>query len=303
MPSALDLSVREEDKTLIIRYGDTELGRYVFIPDAAAYEAPKPYMHPIRSLSGVPMTVYRPWDHRWHKGLQMTWSHVSGQNFWGGPTYSHPRGYQDADNLGRIDHVRFEKVTCKEGRAVIDERLSWITSTGYPWIDEHRRQVIHDVDADRGLWALTFETRLTNIAGRSLDFGSPTTHGRPEAGYAGLFWRGPRSWTGGRIAGPMPAAGGELMGSDAPWLAFSSEHDEVDRGGTVLTIAGHSSTDVPIRWFVRREPFAAIAPSPSFEEEFTLLENESLQLRHRFVFIDHICDQEELTRLSAEFAL
>ena len=30
------------------------------------------------------MTGYRPHDHRWHKGLQMTWTHVSGENFWGG---------------------------------------------------------------------------------------------------------------------------------------------------------------------------------------------------------------------------
>ena len=50
-------------------------------------KGPKPFLHPVRALDGAPLTAFRPWDHRWHKGLQMTWTHVSGQNFWGGNTY------------------------------------------------------------------------------------------------------------------------------------------------------------------------------------------------------------------------
>ncbi|GAA3152559.1 hypothetical protein JOF29_002557 [Kribbella aluminosa] len=274
MPSSVVLSVREDDKALSISCGETELGRYVFMHDDAGYEAPKPYMHPIRSLSGAVLTSFRPWDHRWHKGLQMTWSHVSGQNFWGGPTFLPDRGYQNADNVGRIEHAGFDEVTCTGDRVQIDEKLSWITSTGERWIDEHRRHTVGDVDAGRGLWALTLNTRLRNGAGRPLDFGSPTTQGRPQAGYTGLFCRGPRSWTGGRILAPA-----------------------------ALAIAGRSSAAAPIKWFVRREPFAAIAPSPSFDDEIVLADDQTLALQHRFVFVDHVCDTEELEALGAEFAL
>ena len=88
---------------------DSEIGTYVFAPDAVASESPKPYWHPLRALDGGLVTGYRPWDHRWHKGLQMTWTHLSGQNFWGGPTYVHGEGYVMRDNAGRMRHDSFTR--------------------------------------------------------------------------------------------------------------------------------------------------------------------------------------------------
>ena len=46
-------------------------------------------------------------------------------------------------------------------------------------------------------WTLGFATTFTNVTESVLVLGSPTTEGRPNAGYGGLFWRGPRSFTGG----------------------------------------------------------------------------------------------------------
>ncbi|GGV27217.1 hypothetical protein GCM10010495_49140 [Kitasatospora herbaricolor] len=34
-------------------------------------ESPKP-LYPLDTLSGAPLGIYRPWDHRLRKGLQMT---------------------------------------------------------------------------------------------------------------------------------------------------------------------------------------------------------------------------------------
>ncbi len=50
---------------------------------------------------------------------------------------------------------------------------------------------MRDVDPADGSWALTWSTAVTNRRAEPLRFGSPTTHGRPDAGYTGLFWRGP----------------------------------------------------------------------------------------------------------------
>jgi predicted dehydrogenase len=74
---------------LEVGVGDGELFRYVYRGDTAASECPAPYFHPLRTLSGGLVTCHRPSDHRWHKGLAMTASHLSGQNFWGGGTYVH----------------------------------------------------------------------------------------------------------------------------------------------------------------------------------------------------------------------
>ncbi|MEV4396485.1 PmoA family protein [Nonomuraea sp. NPDC049607] len=297
------LAVREEDDSLAITAGDVRIARYVHQPDAPDAESPKPYLHPIRSLSGAPMSVYRPHDHRWHKGLQMTWAHLSGQNFWGGPTFSVERDYHWEDNHGHINHLAFTDVTSDGTRVVVEESLHWLSARGEHWITEQRRQVFHGVDGARGIWALDFTTTLHNVRGATLDFGSPTTHGRPMAGYAGYFWRGPRSWTGGTIIGAGGLGGEEMMGVEAPWLAMVGQHDGIDGGGTVLAVAGHSSAPAPIKWFVRNEAFAVISPSPSFDEEIALADGDTLELAHRYVFVDHMCDRAELDELGTEFAL
>jgi len=69
-----------------------ELLAYVYRAEAA-WEAPKPYVHPLRTLAGDVVTDYRPNDHRWHKGLSLTASHLSGANLWGGNSYVHGQGY------------------------------------------------------------------------------------------------------------------------------------------------------------------------------------------------------------------
>ncbi|BDZ47797.1 hypothetical protein GCM10025867_45110 [Frondihabitans sucicola] len=269
------VTVRHTGVSVEIVVGDVAIARYVFEPDAPAAEAPKPYLHPLRTLSGAPLSVHRPWDHRWHKGLQMTLSEVSGENFWGGPTYTPGAGYVWKENLGRILHTGFDDgVTAADAQdhdeVALAETLDWVASSGERWFAEHRRQRFHGVDVARGLWAFDFDTSLENVSGRRLDLGSPTTLGREAAGYTGLFWRGPRSWTGARVTAAGVPDGDDPMGVESDWLALSSQNDDRDGGATVLAIAGSSSADVPLAWFVRAEPFAAIAPSPAFGREVAL---------------------------------
>ena len=80
------------------------LFEYVYRPGGAAFEGPKPYLHPVRTLADEVVTTFRPHDHRWHKGIQMTIAHLSGQNFWGGNTYVHGKGYLPTPEVGRMDH-------------------------------------------------------------------------------------------------------------------------------------------------------------------------------------------------------
>ncbi|MFE3459594.1 PmoA family protein [Nocardiopsis aegyptia] len=289
------------DDALIVTACGTEIARYVLRPDAPAVEAPKPFLHPLRTLSGAPLTAARPWDHRWHKGLQMTWSHVSGQNFWGGPTYVHGRDYVWLDNVGSIRHERFESVEEHDGEVACTEDLTWLNSQGERWITEVRTHRFHSVDRDRGLWALDFSTALTNVRGGALELGSPTTSGRPAAGYTGLFWRGPRAWTGGDAVSSAGHRGNDIMGTRADWIAFSGQHDEIDGGATVLAFAGTSTGAVPITWFLRSEPIPVFSPSPSFDRTLTLAPGEVLALRHRLVFVDRSCAHEEITALAEEF--
>lgn len=149
---------------------------------------------------------------------------------------------------------------------------------------------------------LDFHTDLTNAHTGTLEMGSPTTHGREKAGYTGLFWRGPRSWTGADILADG-ADGEELMGTEGAWAAISGEHDGIDGAATVLAYAGTSSAPVPIKWFARSDAFACLNPSPAFDTEIKLDPGQTLRLRHRFVFIDQATDRSTLEPIAAEFTL
>ncbi|MFE2101226.1 MULTISPECIES: PmoA family protein [unclassified Streptomyces] len=277
-----------------------ELFAYVYRREAA-WEAPKPYLHPVRTLAGDVVTDYRPNDHRWHKGLSLTASHLSGANLWGGNTYVHGEGYLELpERVGSMAHVGFDEIAADEDRAVIAERLTWHPHGGELWAEEVRRVEVHDVAPACGTWALTWSSAVTNRRDEPLRFGSPTTAGREMAGYTGLFWRGPRAFRGGRIVGPG-GEGPELMGTQGPWLALSGEHDGTDGRATVVFAhapendhSGAGGTH-PAHWFVRNEPFAAIAPSWAFHEEFELAPADTLTRRYRVVVADGAWGREEIT--------
>lgn len=73
------------------------------------------------------VTDYRPHDHRWHKGLRMTASHLSGQNLWGGNTYVHGEGYLALpERVGSVAHAGFDEVSVDDVGARFTERLTGI---------------------------------------------------------------------------------------------------------------------------------------------------------------------------------
>ncbi|KUN85376.1 PmoA family protein [Streptomyces griseoruber] len=278
-----------------------ELLAYVYRPEAA-WEASRPYLHPLRTLAGDVVTDYRPNDHRWHKGLSLTASHLSGANLWGGNSYIHGEGYVAIpERVGSMAHVGFDEVSAGEGRAVIAERLTWHPYSGELWAEETRRIEIHDVDAESGSWALTWTSAITNRRDEPLRFGSPTTAGRELAGYTGLFWRGPRAFRDGRIIGP-DGEGPDLMASQSPWLALSGEHDGTDGHATVVFAHAPENDHAgahgghPAHWFVRNEPFAGIAPSWAFFDELELAPGDTLARRYRVVVADGAWEREEIAK-------
>jgi hypothetical protein len=293
--------VHPSQDRLDVRVGDVAILQYVYRPTASAFEGPKPYLHPVRTLAGDVVTGYRPHDHPWHKGLQMTATDVSGQNFWGGVTYVRDKGYDFLPNIGTMRHESFLLEVADAERVTLREKLTWHTQEGEHWVDEVRDLTVRDVDADS--WALDFATTLTNITSATLVFGSPTTSGRELAGYTGLFWRGPRDFvgggfTGGQVLAPDGQGGEDMMGKTAPWLAYVGRHDEVDRSSTLVFLdhPDNSST----HWFVRNEPFAAVNPSFAFFETVDLAAGGTLRLRYRVVVASGSWDRSRVESYLAE---
>ncbi|CAN5725496.1 hypothetical protein BH20ACT12_BH20ACT12_06760 [soil metagenome] len=165
---------------------------------------------------------------------------------------------------------------------------------GEIWIEEVRGISVGELDSARGFWSLDLSFRLTNVREQSLTFGSPTTEGRPAAGYGGLFWRGPRSFSGGEILAADGLEGPEVMGRASPWLAYVGLHDGTGHGSTVLFVDSPTNVRFPCKWFVRNDPYACVSCSFMFDEEYALEAGEELALDYRVVVGDGAWSRERI---------
>lgn len=291
------MSLQRDETALTATWNDTELFCYVFRPGDPQLESPRPYFHPLRTLAGDVVTGYRPHDHVWHKGVALSLPHVGPDNFWGGPTFR-GGGYVQLPNNGTMRHDAFDRAIATSDTTCCDERLTWVTEAGQGKVAE-RRRFGAAVWAAAGAWGLALETTLANTSGADITFGSPTTEGRPNAGYGGLFWRGPRSFTGGRVLLPDAAGGDELMGRRAPWLAFAGQHDGHGRWSTLVFADSPANFSFPSQWFVRAAPFAAVCPAPFFAATYTLAAGQELTLRYGLAIADGHLGAPACARLAA----
>ncbi|TWD79743.1 methane monooxygenase PmoA-like [Kribbella amoyensis] len=284
-------------KSIQVTAGETELFTYVYEPTDAQLEAPRPYLHPMRTVSGDLVTVFRPHDHVWHKGLAWSLPHFGHDNFWGGRTFSLETGYRQLDNNGSMDHERITQLDVADDVVRFGHELAWHTQAGAHVADEER--VLEARLVEDG-WVLVYRTTTRNVSPETVQIGSPTTAGRENAGYGGFFWRGPRSFTGGTILAPQGSGGDELRGQKAPWMGFSGKHDSTDRASTVLIVDAGDNPRHPPQWFVRSENFAAVCPAPFFSEELPFEPGATLTFRYAVLIADGASDDDRATALAAQ---
>ncbi|EFC86063.1 PmoA family protein [Parafrankia sp. EUN1f] len=311
-PAATGLGLAHElGRALTVSWRGRELFRYVYRPWEPRIESPRPYLHPLRTLGGDLVSLYRPHDHTWHKGISWSLSNVGAENFWGGRTYLRGAGYTQLDNNGTQRHVGFARLEATPAEVDVVEHLEWVTQAGGVLLTEERTLRVR-AHPDLGAWQLTFATRMHNPADRTaadraaddhtagnatagdatLAFGSPTTKGREAAGYSGLLWRGPRSFSGGPVVTPQGVGGNELMGWRGPWLGFVGKHDGAGTASTLVLVDHAANFCHPTRWFVRSDVFAAVCPAPFYDTEYGLAAGETLALGYDVLIADGPRDVE-----------
>ncbi|MGP3932910.1 PmoA family protein [Nonomuraea sp. KM88] len=292
----------ERGRALTLTSDGVDLFRYVYGPWDRRLESPRPYFHPLRTRSGRLVSLYRPWDHVWHKGIAWSLPNVGTQNFWGGVTYYRDRGYVQADNNGAIVHDGFDSISSGADRMAVKESLTWVASTGEPWFTERRS--FGALLGEHG-WTLAYATEFTNVSGATVPIGSPTTEGRPNAGYGGLFWRGPRSFSNGRVYLDGRTGGDEMMGERGTWLAYSGDHDEVDASSTLVFVddgPDDEPDDEPVQWFVRTGIFACVCPAPFFDVVRPVEPGASLAFRYAVTIADGDPGPDGAARIAADTA-
>lgn len=299
--------IHENESSVTVRGDGAPLFTYRYADFDPTDEAPRPIIHPIRTRLGRMLTASRPWDHRWHQGVSMTCAELSGCNFWGGPTYVRDQGYQFLENHGAQRH---EAWTDTDGdAATLSERLAWFSHEGTRWIDEERTISASGLDTSAGVnpesgWVLSLSFRMKNVAGHTLEFGSPTTNGRPMAGYGGLFWRAPREFYASRIlampdgADQVEETGEELMGRRSPFLAWIGKHDDttpdMPDSTTIICSDAPGNPRHPTQWFVRTGPEPYFSASFMFDEVFPLESGVEVVFSYRTAIIDGALSPDEI---------
>jgi hypothetical protein len=281
-----------------VSFEGSDLFTYVYAPDTLPIESPKPYLHPIHTLDGRLISLFRPHDHVWHKGIAWSLADVGDDNFWGGPTYVRDRGYVQLDNNGRVDHDTLIRLERSDDGVDMAHRLRWIAQDDRQVFAESRSLAVRLVgDADG--WALVFDTAMTNTSDAAIAMGSPTTRGRENAGYGGLTWRGPRSFDNGIIHTPAGSSRGEeARGTHHEWLGFSGRHDGTARWSTIVMVDSAQNPRHPTAWFVRNEAYAMLGTAPFFNEELVVAPGETLRFRYAVVIADGHDDHADVTRLA-----
>ncbi len=290
-----------QGESITVSYGKCELFRYVYCSDVAAEESPKPYFHPVRTLSGNCLTNFRPNDHPWHHALSHTITRVGEVNYWGGPSYRAEGGYQFRGDQGRQVHRDWTRLELTGDGPVIEEALEWVAPDGSVQLKEVRELEVSVLD-DQSAWSLRFASRLTNVSGAALALGNyHSSFGLEGSHYTGLLMRMARDYL---FCDFDPEVGvmaeGGLRGMEAvhgvraKWVALAGRHDTtLDRTTTVFI---DDSPAGPVHWFVR-EKLPAVGFSFQFDQDQSLGAGADLVLDHRLIMAEGALDAEGVERL------
>ncbi|MET9800009.1 PmoA family protein [Streptomyces sp. NPDC006368] len=236
---------------LVLRCAGRAVGRYHYRPALAPDLSPRPYLHPVTTLRGTPVTEERPDDHLHHLGVSVAVPDVAGINFWGGRTFVRDRGPTPLDNHGEQRHQDW-KLRDPDGFV---EDLSW-SSGGHELLRE--RRTVAATELTDTAWALDFTYSLTNRGTEDLSIGSPATNGRPGAGYGGFFWRAPRAATPPTVHTADAEGESSVHGRTAPWLALTGPD-------WTLVFAGATEETRKDPWFVRTEEYPGVGSSLAWD--------------------------------------
>lgn len=238
--------------TALLSCAGRPVGRYTYLPDAGG----RPYLHPVTTLAGTPVTEERPADHRHHLGACVAVPDVSGHNFWGGRTFVRGQGPTALDNHGVQRHLGW-KLRDPDGFV---QELSW-EADGGELLREHR--TVAAAALSETAWALDFSFSLTNPGATDLSIGSPATNGRPGAGYGGFFWRAPKEAAAPAVFSASADGEEAVHGRAADWVAMCGD-------GWTLVFAGATEETRRDPWFVRTAEYPGVGSSLAAAERLPL---------------------------------
>ncbi|MFF3444866.1 DUF6807 family protein [Streptosporangium sp. NPDC002721] len=265
-----------------LRAGSREVATYTQRGDLQPTDAPRPHLHPVRTLGGTVVTETQPADHVHHFGAGVAISDVNGVNFWGGSTYVPGVGPKILPNHGRQRRRSLRPVD-----GGFAELLDWVGPDGTVLAAEERTLVARTLpDA----WALDFAFTLDNRTGEPLSIQSSACKGRTGAGYGGFFWRAPKDSPGLDVLAEGASGERAVHGSLSPWLALTCD----DWSLLFVQTLGLDP------WFVRVAEYPGVGPALAWDAPLTV--PDRLERAITVVVADGRLSPERATALAGELA-
>lgn len=256
--------------------------------------APRPFVHPVRTLRGVVLTDRGPDDHAWHSGLGIALPDVDGVNCWGGPTYVPGAGYrwQDDHGFATVESGGVESGPVASGsgsgsgsgsvesgasdRSRLRVGIVWRGPGGGPLLREDR--TLAWGPASDG-WQLTWTSSFRAAVDRRVVLGSPGSHGRAGAGYGGWFLRF-APCTDVVVRTPDGSGEDQVHGSVAPTVSWTGSFD----GGRARVLV--EALDHHDPWFVRVAEYPAVGSAMAWDSPTVVAPDEPLVRSFRVTVSD-----------------
>ncbi|HEX2144120.1 MAG TPA: PmoA family protein [Glycomyces sp.] len=268
-----------------------EVASYVWRSELPASSAPRPFLHPVRTLGGCLVTDARPHSHTHQLGISIAAPDIGGRNFWGGRTFVAGHGPAWLDDHGAQRHQRWLRHTESE----LAHTLQWVDGDGAALLTERRS--IACAPLSSSAWTLAVRTRLVNATDRPLPIRSPAALGRVGAGYGGFFWRGPVSTGVVRVQSPAGTGVRAVHGTTAPWLSVSGARDGRE---WTMVFAPADATTARDRWFVRARDYLGVGSSLTWDRPLVLEPGEPIERHILVVVADGSLTEDAAAALATE---
>jgi hypothetical protein len=290
LPLAAEVTVRQAEGRIDVSVDGAPFTSFYY-----GAEAPKPFLHPLRSASGKIVTRRYPMeqvpgesrDHPHHRGLWITHGDVNGLDFW----MNEPQSRGNRKGLVRLKRVE----RARGGRqGLISAVFEWIDPTGGKvLLNEYRTMTF---GADPGQRWIDFDVRFEAV--EKVKFGDTK-----EGTFAIRLADALAEKNGGRM---VNALGAETMknvwGKRAPWVDYSGQLDGEHLG---IAIFDHPKNPRhPTYWHAR--DYGLFAANIFGEHDFladktrdgslTLEAGNSLRFRYRVWIHPGNLSQSEVSR-------
>lgn len=260
----------------------------------------KPYFHPLR-INGENITLERPADHPWHRGLWFSWKFINEVNYW---EEDREKGY--AEGRSRIEKV---DIDCHNDFSVtVKINIEYAPEGKDKVLSEIRNFFISPPDTLGNYhidWVMNFTAGDSEVV---FDRTPPLKHGGEIwGGYGGLSFRAAENMRDHRY---KASTGWEKEqdftgeAEDAGWMDLSAVLNKNLKLKGGITIFDHpQNSRHPSPWYVwfEEEKHAFFTPAILFNEPIRLKPGERMHLKYRVYVHSGIVGSKKLNELFEDF--